>query len=789
MENSQKSSTEPHQRKKKKGKKVRFGPLTGILRRSSARPQPLAPPDPSSRRFSADDTSSPRAKELRTLGGSLVQNGREVFSDDESVIEEYQSDPNALVAVVCSVETEEECVDTNDSSDDDKKKWSPNYENDPPEPVTIKPPGDPTVDVPDEREACGLHKLSLKSSHQPATCTELFVHGNAWIEKTLATKNIAFPHVFGMPDIPMSGYTKLWIDGENHNLMMLSSEGKQTSIVGCACEKRHPHSDANQMTLALDVDNAERIAVGYAVGIAPMTGLAMKGYAAYLDCDLLNQISDPVTEKILGVTGVQPGMTSGHDVAAIDDNLAAWLLTDTSNVSTYQEIAGKTHLVLGVLGSSGDVRISGAPYPINLGEPVTEPVIRSLRRRSDGMDVHYLLIWFECIRETKNKVEVLRVDYDRNEVPLVRTVFGPAKAAGPSAADGRIALIDENRAAFIRRRNRTIEIVPADISKLPVIIMGIPVPILEDRIPDVSGLYSATGVLGIQTVDREPVSALSNLVVVAPTLSNVGCHRVTVVEGRIALNGPLYQRGQESIAAVLPEDVSPVSSVENLTPDIVAIVHNCASGLGVSCMTVNPLKMMAHTMSRPILIHPKQATVIRSACIPAEHRVVISHVNGTDVDKKKGLVHVLDGRDIENQRPRVLISATPWTHTQSSSHFSVSAANSGGAFYISSDKGLQKGTIINDALVSFTAGRLPLGPIGVIKEVKEDESSVVVTRAGRFERKPGTFVPGVQYYAHADGTVSASKHSRDHSLYPEAVPIGIALSDSDLWIEVGSSKW
>ena len=36
----------------------------------------------------------------------------------------------------------------------------------------------------------------------------------------------------GLPDIPMSGYTKLWIDGENQDLMLLSSEG-QRRVVGC----------------------------------------------------------------------------------------------------------------------------------------------------------------------------------------------------------------------------------------------------------------------------------------------------------------------------------------------------------------------------------------------------------------------------------------------------------------------------------------------------------------------------------------------------------------------------
>lgn len=587
---------------------------------------------------------------------------------------------------------------------------------------------------------------------------------------------------------------------ESCDVTMLLSESEQMNniINSCKSDEQEAPVPVAKMdnccsTIVINVNKDERIRVGDAVGIAPKSGLIVKGYAAYLDYDLLSQISEPITEEIQGVVGIHPGMTSGHDVAVINDELSAWLLTDKS-----KETVGKTYLILGVLTAGAAVRITGSPYTINHGEPITGPVIWSMNRRIDNKDIHYLLVWFECINETKNKVEVLRVEHDKNGVPLVTTVFGPAKAAGASATDCRIALIDEKKAAFIRRRNRTVEIVPADISKLPVIIMGNPVSILEDRVVDQSGSYSASGVIGIRTVEHDPSLSDTprsqyewpNLVVVAPTIvSNSGCHRLTLIEGRVSLPGPIYYRGQESTVAVLPEDISPVSSVENLTPNVVAIIHNSASGLGVSCMTVNPLKMMSHTISRPVFIYPKQASVIRSACLRSEHQIVVSHLNGSGSDKKTGLVHVLDGANIASQLPRVLVSSTVWSHTQSSPDFSLSTSTLGNTFYISSDKGLQKGTIIDNAIVSFTDGMMPIEPIGVVKKVNDDGSSVVVTRAGLHKSDAGSFVPGARYYAHADGSVIPSKHSKNHSLYPEAVPIGIAISDSELWVEVGQTKW
>lgn len=83
MDNSPTTST---QHKKKKGKKVRFGPLTGILRSRTPPKSCISSTEPSPRRYSADDGTHRvyTQSTTKTMGRTLAQTQREVFSDDEN---------------------------------------------------------------------------------------------------------------------------------------------------------------------------------------------------------------------------------------------------------------------------------------------------------------------------------------------------------------------------------------------------------------------------------------------------------------------------------------------------------------------------------------------------------------------------------------------------------------------------------------------------------------------------------------------------------------------------------
>ena len=235
---SQQLFPEQSQHKKKKGKKVRFGPLTGILRSrktkmSSGVPAKLhstsSSGGPGQRRYSADDTSLTPQETNETLGGSLAQSQREVFSDDENNGEirrsgELQIPPDIGAVTYNGLDSatkEEQVQGSEKGKEREEKKLRKKARNkkktvdktceeecdiDISQPPSEPAPAPPPAQVPVNDDACqdacqdsadGKAEASEApnvQNHDSKTLTELFVHGNAWIEKTLATTDIAFPH-------------------------------------------------------------------------------------------------------------------------------------------------------------------------------------------------------------------------------------------------------------------------------------------------------------------------------------------------------------------------------------------------------------------------------------------------------------------------------------------------------------------------------------------------------------------------------------------------------------------
>ncbi len=806
---------------KDKKRRVSFGPLRSFFkaRRNTK----------SSRRHSLDASMSSDLQVTTTLGGSLVGSNREHFSDDEKtlrrcgsettldhfgletvdVIQDTQSwiirepqDPKGSQNPTGSQDQAPETNGPQDPKGSQDQEPECNGPQDPKGPQDQEPecngPQDPKGPQDQEpgtrRHTKRKHRQAeiivqsraIASDAGPSTSfQDLYVHGTAWVEQTLSTSEISFPHLSKLPDIPMHGYTKLWIDGANRQLMLLTSDG-QISMVGQIPADMSLNNSVGAETLEMRAANNHRLSVGDVISLAPSNGLLCKGFAVYSDFDLLSQITDPISDTISGgLLGVRTGMTCNHDISVIDNDLVAWVLCSDPTAS-----ASKCHLLLGILGEdSRTVNLAGSAFAINHGNPISYPVIRAVCRMQDDKLTNYLLVWFECITEQKNKVEVLRVEYDKEGVPLVTTAFGPAKAAGPGAYAGRIALIGEKRAAFVRQRENTLEVVPVDMTRLPIIVMGSPVQIFEDQVPIGTDLFDATGITNQNINSDETVPSDSwtdtprgqyewpNLVITTPTLRGI-----SVMEGRVALPGPIFYRGQETVVSIAQDQMKLASTVENLGSNAIAVIHNCPGGIGISCFTVNPLKPMSHTANCPILLHPKQASVIRTAKL-SRNRIVVSHLNGIGSDKKTGLVHIVDGSNIASRKPNVSYGSAPWSHTQSSSDFSLSASPDGSTFYLSSDKGLQKGTLLSDCAVSFTNGSIGTHPIGIVREIL-DNGRIIVTRRGLQDIQNQTLVPGIRYYGHNDGSISVSSHSLDPSVYSHGIPVGIAMSPSRLAVEI-----
>ena len=259
-----------------------------------------------------------------------------------------------------------------------------------------------------------------------------------------------------------------------------------------------------------------------------------------------------------------------------------------------------------------------------------------------------LLVYYGHITESKNMIEVVQIEATKNlQQPnqySVTTTFGPAKVANEIADHCKVVMINSNKGALLRRRNNTLEVIPADFTRFPVVLMGSPVSIFVDKLINNSELsnydkhhqsancyqnqqskylsyqqhqHSGYIATGIDYGDYEffnsgsgVIIGKSDLIVAAATLyGNVG-YKLVLLEGTVSLPGPIYRPGNSLSICSLPYEIPTAFYIikDSLKQNGISFIHNDNAGVVIDNVSLNPITQ--HNKQTQIQILNKHATSI-----------------------------------------------------------------------------------------------------------------------------------------------------------------------------------
>lgn len=438
-----------------------------------------------------------------------------------------------------------------------------------------------------------------------------------------------------------------------------------------------------------------------------------------------------------GILGVNKGLLNSIALMRLGDHqsLYCWLF---SQQSSEERIVGHV-----VLLDFDKLEFASQLHTINLGSVVVSPSLISL---SDTM----FIVYFNCPRESKNKVEVISINKDLS----MTTAFGPAKLAGDGFGGCKGVVIDSNRALFTRVRewpSMRVEAIPADISKLPVVVMGSPVCVFGDG----SNCTMSSNSYGLA------LNADGNSCdIIAPIRVGSGGYHISLASGHVTLPGPEFTVGAIRTCAsgsIIPKSVPPVCSI---SAHSATMVYNDIVGIvAEQCQTAAiTLLSKKHASSNDIFVILESKAVM--------------HMNR---ERRKGYTHIFDSEIAqEHTWPASCIAPEgipAFSVTEDANGTVWVVLPNGDCFATPNDTNdAEKAEILPDSLV----------PIGIVDSVDESGDYLIVVHAGLYDTSHHPLIsraltPGMSYYAYPDGTWGADNT-------PDATLLGIAVTSMDLLI-------
>lgn len=392
---------------------------------------------------------------------------------------------------------------------------------------------------------------------------------------------------------------------------------------------------------------------------------------------------------------------------------------------------------------------------INHGGALVDPVLLMIP------DTSMALVYFHSIDDNKNKVEVLETQ------DSLATVFGPAKVAGVGAGGCRAVIIDSKRAVISRVVSNGIEVIAADISKLPTVIMGSPVCLF-------SGVLCSSNyqLVRLKTGSEETLVAIA-----APVSnSNSAGYVVSVIIGSVSLPGPVFIRRSQQVCGC-------GSIIPNSVPANCSIVPIEASGSCYYMVVYNDLVgLMAETIKYSGVSSGIPETLYSLSTKHAIGRIYVAETSGkyivthANAAKRKGWTITLTPGDAQP------VSESAWSVPYS--------GPDSGAFCLTEnlDIVLPNGSVISclrqdDVATADKACvdiRLPTYPIGILSFVDDGSDwCYVVVHSGVYTIQDGApkLQPGMIYYAHPDGSWSVDSSDSE---YP--IQLGICVTPDTLLI-------
>lgn len=325
-------------------------------------------------------------------------------------------------------------------------------------------------------------------------------------------------------------------------------------------------------------------------------------------------------------------VSCGHE--RISDELSLWLVTETrAGTAVYAHLFVVRHLP-GAINTTTTKLTSS--HTLNKGDPCVGVPQMHIVRKCDDDEQLYVLVLFADEHDDKHKVEVLTIDAVRGSdsssgsgsgvlSTKIERQFGPANVAGyarcssGSGVDSVYKIVAprvyNGTAVLVRKIEEKgdhvakLEVIPADLRRLPVITMGSPVTL--EKCALLANMNSVFAV--VATVQQYHVVAAA---ADCKVLTVATGYRYVVVSGTVDLVGPFFYEkrrkylngGGRIIPFNVPVNCSAAASValqSDCLEETLIVAYNNVAGLvmekiGGNCHEDNPVLLLTdkHALAR-----------------------------------------------------------------------------------------------------------------------------------------------------------------------------------------------